>query len=238
MRMALEQAIRWGMIQHNPAQQVDLPRKRREELSPLSPEEARRFLSVAEDNRHGVLFELMLTTGLRPGETLGLKWGDIDLENERLRVQRTLVPSSGFEEPKTPQARRTIPLLQSTVQALRRHRKQQAEEKLRAGPEYQDRELVFAGDVGQPLEHRNLVRRYFKPLLREAGLPETLRLYDLRHTCATLLLAAGGNPKIVSERLGHASVTMTLDTYSHVLPDMQQSAVKRLNALLYPADQK
>src|SRR5690606_21203271 len=122
----------------------------------------------------------------------------------------------------------------SVVQALRAHRARQAEERLAAGARYENLDLVFATSEGRPLDERNLVRRHFKPLLRKAGLPDTIRLYDLRHTCATLLLAGGEHPKVVSERLGHASVTLTLDTYSHVLPDMQQRSVDILERMLAP----
>ncbi len=234
LRQALEQAVQWQMLQQNPAQRVDLPRQRREEMRALSPQEARQFLEAVAGTRYGALFEVLLTTGLRPGEALGLKWTDVDLEEAgRLTVQRAYAPGRGFEEPKTPRARRTVPLPASTVQTLRRHRKQQAEDRLKAGPKYEDNGLLFTGENGRPVHYRNLVRRHFKPLLKEAGLPETLRLYDLRHSCATILLAAGENPKIVSERLGHASVTLTLDTYSHVLPDMQEQAAAKLEAMLY-----
>ena len=109
----------------------------------------------------------------------------------------------------------------------------QAQQRLAVGPAYESYDLVFATATGQPLDENNLARRHFKPILRRAGLPEHVRLYDLRHTCATLLLAAGENPKVVSERLGHANITLTLDTYSHVLPTLQQGAAERLEAVLF-----
>lgn len=238
LRNAMSQAVRWRLLAHNPATDVDLPKQRREEMRPLSPTEARRFLEAAAEDSLGILFELLLTTGLRPGEALGLTWPDVDLEAGRLHVQRSLSKDAKggdwrLQPPKTPRARRTVPLLPSTVQALRRHRRHQAEERLKAGTAWRDSDLVFTGRNGAPLEYRNLVKRHFKRVLEKAGLPNNIRLYDLRHTCATLLLAAGENPKIVSERLGHASIAMTLDVYSHVLPDMQESAVAKLNGLLY-----
>ena len=233
LRNALEQAVKWQMLHQNPAQHVDLPRQKREEMRSLSPDEARQFLEACVVNRYGILFELLLTTGLRPGEALGLKWSDIDWDSGRLRVQRVLLPTGGFEEPKTARARRTLPLPSSTVQSLRDHRRNQAEERLEAGAQWQDNDLIFAAEGGKPVNHINLVRRHFKPLLKDAGLSERFRLYDLRHTCATLLLSAGENPKIVSERLGHASITLTLDTYSHVLPDMQEGAAAKLEEMLY-----
>ncbi len=238
LRNALSQAVKWRLLPHNPTELVDLPRQRRQEMRPLSPVEARAFLEAAREDRHGTLFELLLTTGLRPGEALGLKWCDVDFEAGRLHIQRSLVPGKGLQEPKTPRARRVVPLPASMTQSLRGHRKRQLEERLQAGADWQEQDLVFPGTEGQPLLHRNVVRRHFKPLLEKAGLPDTTRLYDLRHSCATLLLSAGENPKIVSERLGHASVTLTLDTYSHVLPDMQESAAAKLEGLLYDSAHK
>ncbi len=120
------------------------------------------------------------------------------------------------------------------VDELRKHKRKQAEERLRLGELYENLDLVFAAERGTPFLWRNLTRRHFKPLLQKAGLPN-VRLYDLRHTTATMLLAAGENPKVVSERLRHASITLTLDTYSHVLPTMQQAATEKLERLMYGA---
>ncbi len=233
LKKALKQAVIWRMLSINPAEHLSLPRQRPKEMQTLSVKEARMFRLACAEISHGVLFELLLVTGLRPGEALGLKWGDVGLDENRLTVRRTLTRTKEFKEPKTPRARRTIPIPPSTTQALRRHRKQQLEDRLKAGPEYTDKDLVFADPKGFPLSHANVVRRHFKPLLVDLGLPESLRIYDLRHTCATLLLAGGENPKIVSERLGHASISLTLDTYSHVLPDMQAKAAEKLESMLY-----
>ena len=120
------------------------------------------------------------------------------------------------------------------VSALADHKRSQAEERLSKGPKYENQNLVFAGSTGHPLDQINLVRRHFKPILKRAGLPKEFRVYDLRHSCATLLLLAGENPKVVSERLGHASITLTLDTYSHVLPSMQQRARNVSTTLRHP----
>ena len=142
---------------------------------------------------------------MRPGEMLGLRWVDIDLEDGVVRVQRALAWSGGdweLQEPKTMQSRRTIPLPRGAVSALRTHRAEQLETRLVAGTRWQVHDLVFCTDTGLPLNPHNIVNRYFKPTLLAAGLPKSVRLYDLRHTCATLLLAAGENPKVVAERLG------------------------------------
>jgi integrase len=118
---------------------------------------------------------------------------------------------------------------------LKLHKKEQCEHLLKLGASYHKHDLVFASELGTPLNWRNLRSRHFKKILKDAKLSQTIMLYDLRHTCATLLLAAGENPKIVAERLGHASVVLTLDTYSHVLPNMQQSATEKLERMLYGA---
>lgn len=235
---ALKQAVRWGMLARNPAEMVELPRQARKEMMALSPKEATEFLKAAAVDRWGVLFAFALATGMRPEEYLGLQWKDVDLEHGVVIVRRALVWRSigggwYFGEPKTARSRRQIPLPASTLRSLTEHRRQQVAERLKAGAAYQQNDLVFATPEGGPLAPRNLKRRHFRPILKRAELPQDFRLYDLRHSCATLLLAAGEHPKVVSERLGHASVTLTLDVYSHVLPTMQEAASKKLEILLY-----
>jgi integrase len=236
LNQALKQAVKWGMIPRNPAELVDLPKERRNEMRVLSEEEAKRFLDAAAFDPYYALFALLITSGLRPGEAYGLKWDDVDLHTGKIRVQRSLERRDNqwyLKEPKTPQSRRTVPLPPDVVEALKGYRVEQAQRKLKAGPDYHEYGFVFTSQNGEPIYHHNLVRRHFKPILKAAGLSEEIRLYDLRHTCATLLLLAGENPKIVSERLGHSSVTMTLDRYSHVLPDMQKSAADKLQRMLF-----
>ncbi len=233
LRDALQQAVKWQLLPRNPVEFVDLPRQERREMLVLSPEQVSRFLDAAKNDPWYALFLTAVTTGMRPGEYLALQWKDLNLEARTLSVNRTVTPKGEFQEPKTARSRRSIRLVPTVIQALRAHRIQQAEWRLSQGAAYANRDLVFASETGEPLNERNLVQRHFKNILRAAELPEALRLYDLRHTCATLLLSAGENPKVVSERLGHASVTLTLDTYSHVLPDMQQAAADRLEALLF-----
>jgi integrase len=226
------------MLARNPAELVELPRQARKEMQALSPKEATEFLKAAAEDRWGVLFAFALATGMRPEEYLGLQWKDVDLERGVVTIKRALVwRSTGggwyFGEPKTARSRRSIPLPLSTLRALSEHRRKQAAERLKAGTSYQQHDLVFATPEGGPLAPRNLKRRHFRPILERAKLPADFRLYDLRHTCATLLLAAGEHPKVVSERLGHASITLTLDVYSHVLPTMQEAASQKLEKLLY-----
>ncbi len=239
LHSALDQAMKWGLLVRNVTELVDLPRRKRKEMRCLSPDEARAFMETAKEERWGLLFLLMLTTGLRPGEALGLRWNDVDFENKRLYVRYTLVrvrnqKSWKLEEPKTSKSRRTVPLPDSIVKMLSTHQKNQAEEILK-NRGYKNHGFVFASNTGEPVIDRNLLRD-FKSILKKTGLPD-IRLYDLRHTCATLLLVAGENPKVVSERLGHSSVTLTLDTYSHVLPDMQKAATQKLENMLFVAEE-
>jgi len=238
IRASLNQAVKWRLLTINPALAVDLPKQRKKEMKAFSAVEAGAFLKHAAVDRWGVLFSVALTTGMRPGEYLGLKWQDVDLDKGTVVVRRTLVakPKGGgweFAEPKTAQSARTIPLPPTVTRGLAEHKKVQAAQRLKAGPEYANHDLVFATAKGEPIEKHNLVTRHFKEILKNAELPTDFRLYDLRHSCATLLLAQGEHPKVVSERLGHASVTLTLDTYSHVLPTMQQQAADRLEVVLF-----
>jgi integrase len=236
---AFKQAVRWRMLLQNPCGSVELPRKVSQEMQSLTPIEAARFLAEAAGDRWVALFVLALATGLRPSEYFGLKWSDVDLEQGLVTVQRSLIWRSYkrgdwyFGEPKTPRSRRRIPLPDSVVRALIQHKRRQAEERLKGGAAYKNLDLIFATSEGQPLIRLNVIQKHFKPILERAKLPATLRLYDLRHTCATLLLAANENPKVVSERLGHSSITLTMDVYSHVLPDMQQGASDKLERILF-----
>lgn len=234
---AMKQAVRWHMLARNPCEFVDLPRMARKEMQALSPEEAGRFLEAAKTDKLGIVLAFALATGMRPEEYLALKWSDLDLHAGNATVRRTLIWRKGggwyFGEPKTSRSRRTIPIPRSLVNELADYRRKQGESRLRKGADYQNNDLVFASGEGTPILLRNLVRRHFQPVLNRAKLPPTLRLYDLRHSCATLLLSAGENPKVVSERLGHASIVLTLDTYSHVLPSMQQAATEKLERILY-----
>lgn len=235
---ALKQAVKWQLLIINPCAAVDLPRQQRAEMQALTPAEAAQFLAAARTDKWSVIFELAITTGLRPEEYLGLQWQDLDFATGYLIVRRALVwkrKGGGWtlQEPKTSNSRRTIPLPASVLASLRTHRRKQVEERLKVGPDYQNHDFIFAGELGNPLLMSNFFRRHFQPVLERSGIAKKIRLYDLRHTCATLLLAAGENPKVVSERLGHASIVLTLDVYSHVLPSMQQAATDKLENLLF-----
>ncbi|POB09495.1 tyrosine-type recombinase/integrase [Sulfobacillus sp. hq2] len=233
---ALKQAVRWQMLSQNPADKVSVPKQQRREMHALNPEETKRFLSAAESSRWLTLFQFALVTGMRPEEYFGLRWEDIDWHNGRVQVKRVLVRPKGggwrFDEPKTKKGR-SIPIPQTLVASLKTLKVEQAKQRLSLGERWKDHGLVFTAENGEPIHHSNFTARHFKPILKAAGLAENIRLYDLRHTCATLLLVAGENPKVVSERLGHASITLTLDTYSHVLPTLQQQATSKLESLLF-----
>ena len=225
LHKALAQAVADGLIPRNAAD-VKAPRPTPDEMRPLSETEARAFLESASDERFEALYVLAITTGLRRGELLGLRWDDADLERSTLRVGRSLVREGGrytLGDTKTKKGRRQVNLTPRTVNALKAYRKLQLEERVRLAGLYEDQGLIFATSSGTPIQPENLVKRYFKPLLKKAGLPE-IRFHDLRHTCATLLLGRGVHPKIVQELLGHATIAMTLDTYSHYLPSMGDQA--------------
>jgi len=176
------------------------------------------------------LYILAVATGFRPGEMLALRWSDVDLEAGTLRINRALSDGE-FSTPKTPRSRRKIELSGTARTALRTHRKRQLEERMKKAGLWKDHGLVFPSTVGTPLSHRNVVRS-FKALLKRAGLPVGTRLYDLRHTCATLLLNGNVHPKYVQELLGHASIAQTLDTYSHVLKGMDSGIGGAMDAAL------
>jgi integrase len=227
LHKALSQAVADGLIPRNAAD-VKAPRPAPDEMRPLSEAEARTFLDAAREaeDRFEALYVLAITTGLRRGELLGLRWDDADLDRGTLRVGRSLVREGGryvVGETKTKRGRRRVNLTPRTVAALKAHRKRQLEQRVRVGSLYEDHGLIFASENGTPLNPENLVKRSFKPLLTRADLPE-IRFHDLRHTCATLLLSRGVHPKIVQELLGHATIAMTLDTYSHYLPSMGDQA--------------
>ena len=196
----------------------------------MNPEETR-LLEAASGDRLEALYILAITTGLRQGELLALKWEDVDLKRGMLRVRRTLTRTGGkvsLGEPKTKKSRRSVNLTAAAVEALQPHLSRQLEEIERMGSLYRPGGLVFANESGGVINPSNLRNRSFARLIKRADLPSTTRFHGLRHTCATLLLSSNVNPKIVSEILSHASIAITLDTYSHVLPTMQESAIRAL----------
>jgi integrase len=234
LHKALKQAIADGLIPRNVTEAVKPPQVLREEIRPLTPEQAKTLFEAAKGDRLEALYVLAVTTGLRQGELLGLKWDDVDMEAGTLQVRRTLTTAKGgpvLSAPKTKGSRRTVKISPTALEALRSHLARQLEEIDRVGSLWRENGLVFASEVGEPLRRQHVTSRRFKPLLELARLPQ-IRFHDLRHTCATLLLSENVNPKVVSEMLGHATIAITLDTYSHVLPTMQESAATAMEEAL------
>lgn len=236
LHKALETAVRWNLIARNPCDLVSPPRRKRYEIQPLSMPQIRQFLAAIRGHRQEALFLLALATGMRRGELLALKWQDIDLEKGSLQVRRILtriptkLPGKGFEEaePKTDRGRRSIVLPSFVVDALKQHRLQQLEAKLKAGPTWQDHDYVFCTSIGTHLNPDRDVLVVLKLFLDKAGLPN-IRFHDLRHSSATMLLGMKVHPKVVQEILGHSQIAITMDIYSHVLPTMQEEAMNKVN---------
>jgi integrase len=208
----------------------------------LTVDQVHKLLEAARGHYMEALFCLALATGMRRGELMGLKWQDIDFSTNTLQIRRTLsrVPSKliaekgrGYEEaePKTKKSRRSVVIAPFAVDALKQHRLRQLEAKLKAGPAWQEHDYVFCTSIGTNLNPSRDILDQLKLLLEKAGLPE-IRFHDLRHCSATLLLSAGIHPKVVQEILGHSQISMTMDIYSHVLPNMQQDAMRRLDDML------
>jgi integrase len=233
LHAALRQAVRWQLLARNPADAVDVPHGSRREMPMPSIEDVKRMLAVAENSPIGAIVYVTVQTGLRKGEALGLRWSDVDLDARGLHVQQTAQFISGlgivFGRPKTTKSARTVALSTDTVRQLTRHRAAQAENRLRFGAAYNDLGLVFATPLGAPIDASHLRRQWLR-VCRAANVK--LRWHDLRHVHASLLLAQGANPKVVSERLGHSGVAITLNLYSHVLPEIQATEAEKLDQML------
>ncbi len=240
LRTALESARRDELVPRNVASLVQPPRPRREEVQPLDVADARRLLDAARSDRLGALYTVALAVGLRKGEALALRWSLVDLDAGTLRVagtlQRLQVRSSTRRtelvvvEPKTARSRRTVPLPFVCLDALREHRRRQAAERL-AAPVWVDPDLVFTTEVGTPLDPRN-VTRLWQDMVGRLDLGRRVRFHDLRHTCASLLLAQGVEPRVVMETLGHSVIGTTLNIYGHVLPVVQRAAAAQMHDAL------
>jgi integrase len=234
IRQALQQAVKEGLLPRNVADATSPPTVKNKQMRPLTEEELLQFFETSKEDRLFAAYVLAATTGLRRGELLGLCWDCVDIENGVITVQRQLlVLKDGLtleETTKSNSGKRSIVLTDDAIQELKAHRRRQAQEKLLMGEAYQDSGLVFCKEDGTPLDPREFTKR-FQRHLEKAGLPK-VRLHDLRHTHASLLLARGVHPKVVQERLGHSSITMTLDLYSHLTPGLQEAAAATLNSLL------
>lgn len=234
LRLALSQAVRWGLIGRNPCDGATPPRPRRAEMHVLTQAQVAVFLEATRDHPSYALYVLAITTGMRQGELFGLKWADIQLDEGKLVIRRALQRQNEaglvFIEPKTPRSRRTILLSQRAIDALREHRGRQLRKRLMLEAEWNDTDIVFCNDTGRPLDP-GWQRQVFQQALKRTGLP-VIRFHDLRHTAATLLLSQDVHPKVVSEMLGHATISLTLDTYSHLVPAMHAQAAAAMDVLL------
>lgn len=236
LRRTLVHATRLGLIARNPALGIVPPKYVRKEMETLDDKQAQQLLALAEvkKDRFCALYHLAISTGMRQGELLGLKWADVNLDQGYLQVQRQLVRTQetgfGFSAPKTKSGIRRIDLGSNTVEVLKVHKKRQYEERLLAGSKWREYDLVFPSSIGTLMNRDNL-RSRFKRLLEAAGLPE-IRFHDLRHTAASLMLNNGVPLIVVSKRLGHAQPSITLDVYGHQIPTGQQEAAKLMDRLL------
>ena len=234
LHKALETAMKWGLVVRNVADGVDVPRSRQKDMQTWSEFEVRHFLEVAKDSPYYALFHTALYTGMRRGELLALRWRDVGVQE--IHVNRTLHQlrdgSYVFTEPKSARSRRTIDLSPSSILTLAEHRERQEGVRTVMGiPQTQD-DFVFSTLEGKPLRP-NTVSRAWTMLATRAGL-RAIRLHDARHTHASLMLKQGVHPKIVQERLGHGSIQVTLDTYSHVAPGLQRAAAESFDKLVSP----
>ena len=234
IREALKHAFRWQLVSRNVADAVEPPRFKKKEMYFITREEVHDFLDEIKSHRDYAIIYTAIYTGMRQGEILGLTWENVNLVTKTVFVKQQLQYVAGegyiFKEPKTPKSKRHIPLTTGMLTLLKEIKKEQAQNKLLLSSEYDDKNLIFCQENGKPLDATNLTKR-FKTLARKNGHPE-MRFHDLRHTCATLLLAAGVDPKRVQEILGHESFNTTMDTYGHVLPSMKRDAMDKLSEFM------
>lgn len=224
-RLLFERGVDWEMIPRNPAAKVDAPRAAKRDIVMLSPEQVTEFCHAAEGTRFESLFLLALSTGARVSELLAIRWESVDWDARLLTISHSLRIVKGdakLDEPKTRGSVRRVALPPQVIASLKRHRASQAEQALKMGKIYSNPlDLIFTMELGGRVDRRNLLRNYFRPLLREAGLPTTLVMHDLRHQFTTTALANGLPVTLVAQALGHNSPVTLLRTYAHVLPTTQ-----------------
>lgn len=229
LRRAFAQAVKWGDLKHNPALDATPPKVKRKEVNPWTDEQTKQFLEVVTEAGEEMIYETFIFTGMRRGELLGLKWADIDLANAKIRISRSLARTKTrglyLKDVKTKSSRRQISISTYLVEKLTKYKAKQEKQKELLGEAYNDQNMVFCTFDGSYKDPRNLLREFYR-YIKNSGV-EKITLHDLRHLHATLLLIYGENPKVVSERLGHADVSTTLDIYSHVNSDLQKRAADR-----------
>ena len=233
---ALSHAVKWGLIARNVATAVDPPKPSRAEISFLSPDDADRLLDMAEGTQYYALIFTALYSGLRRGELLGLRWCDVNLLMSTISVNQSLQRLSGgafsVREPKSASSRRLVPMPPSLAILLRQEKEHQVEQRNIVGSVIKENDLVFAYPNGSPLDP-STVSHTFAKIARKAGLAN-IRFHDLRHAHASLMLLTGADPKVISERLGHSSIAITMDIYAHILPGLQEEAAIRFEGALKP----
>ncbi len=233
LRKALNDAVLCGLLGRSPLLGVKPPRRDASEMRSWNADEARRFVAAVEHDRLFALWVVLISTGMRRGELDGLRWTDVDLDRSAIAVRRSRVSVAyrvHESEPKTRSSRRVVSIDERVVAVLRSHRRQQLEERLARGPGWNDTGYVFTSEDGSPL-HPERITVMFGRAVDSAEL-SPIRLHDLRHTSASLMLSAGVHPKVVSERIGHSSVSITLDLYSHVTAGLQAEAAEKLGAMI------
>ncbi len=235
---ALNHALKQGLVVRNVSDAVTRPKVPRKEMKTFDDYQVRQLIQAAEGTGMQTLFWVAVSTGLRKGEILGLKWSDLDWNNGRLQIQRQVQRRKGeglvFCEPKSASGRRVIILGEKTLDRLHEYREEQSKERFRVGDQWQENDLIFPASTGTILD-QSKVNKVYKKCLKKAGLPN-LRFHDLRHTAATLMLQQGIHPKVVQERLGHSDISLTLNIYSHVLPSMQEEAAEKMDDLFTLTD--
>jgi len=228
-------AVKHEYIRHNPCRHTDRPAKVRPEIVVMDAKEVAKFVGICGQMRLGVLFEFALETGMRPEEYLALRWSDVSgCEVSVAQAVQFNRKGGGyyFKDIKTKTGRRRISISERLRQRLVTHRRETNEHRLAMKGTWFNHDLVFPNEIGRPMQLPNVTRRYLKPILDKCNFTKHITLYSLRHTCATLLLMDGKNPKTVSDRLGHASVTLTLDVYSHILPHIQDEATDAMDRIM------
>ena len=237
---ALDYAMKMGLVVRNVAKVVEPPRVARVTMQTLSAEEVTRFLDVSRETDYYVYFATLLFTGLRRGELLALRWRNLDLDNANLTVVETAYKLGNgdyiIKEPKTPKSRRTVTMPSSLVELFKIYLADQELLRIQLGVSLNADDFVFIRPGGSPV-NPSAVTLAFKRIIKRTGLRD-IRIHDLRHTHATLMLAAGVHPKVVSERLGHANIGITLDIYSHVLPGMQEAAAEKFDRMFEVDDKE
>jgi len=234
LKSALAEALRWNLVARNVATLVDAPRIPRPQVRALDTDGARKLLQAAQGHRFEAIIALAVMLGMRRGEILGLRWADVSFEERTLHVHQAVQRigrTVQATEVKTDRSRRTLALPDNVIRTLRLRRAQQAQERLLAGGQWQDQDLVFTGPNGAPLEPVTLNRSY-KALLKTAGLPVATRFHDLRHSAASLLLAQGVHARVIMELLGHSSISVTMNTYGHIMPAALREAASTMDAIL------